>query len=105
MFKPAKKHIKYFSGSNWINSCTFYGMSEENVKNITKSNSLFAQTFVDYHVLLAIRSNGHCLINNNISIFKNDIYIYIHTYICIYIYIYIYQFYIRQFVILIFQSN
>ena len=43
MFIPPKKHIKYFSGTNWINSYTFYGMSEENVINITKSNSLFAQ--------------------------------------------------------------
>ena len=43
MFIPPKKHIKYFSGTNWINSYTFYEMSEENVINITKSNSLFAQ--------------------------------------------------------------
>ena len=31
-----------------------------------------------YHVLLAIRSNEHWLINNNISILKKYIYIYIY---------------------------
>ena len=30
--------------------------------------SNFASTFVDHHVLADINFNGHCLINNNISI-------------------------------------
>ena len=42
-------------------------MSEENITNITKSDSNFAPSFVDYHVLPDIAFNGHCLINNNIS--------------------------------------
>ena len=50
-------------------------MLEENIENITKSGSNFAATFVDDHVLRSIIFNGHCLINNNISIPKNVIYI------------------------------
>ena len=40
------------------------GMSEENIENITRSDSNFAPTFVDHHVLPDINFNGHCLINN-----------------------------------------
>ena len=41
-------------------------MSEEkeNIENITKSDSRFAPTFVDYHVLPDINVNRHRLINN-----------------------------------------
>ena len=39
-------------------------MLDENVENITKSDSYFAPSFVDYHVLSGIIFNGHCLINN-----------------------------------------
>ena len=52
-------------------------MSEENIENITKSDSNFAPTFVDHHVLPDINVNGHCLINNNISIPKKVKNIYI----------------------------
>ena len=48
-------------------------MSEENIENITKSNSNFAPTFIDHHVLPDINFNGHCLMNNNISIPKKVI--------------------------------
>ena len=48
-------------------------MSEENTENITKSNSNFAPTFVDDHVLPDIIFNGHCLIKSNISIPKKVI--------------------------------
>ena len=51
-------------------------MSEENIKNITKSDSNFAPIFVDHHVLPDITSNGHCLINN-IYVPKKIISIYI----------------------------
>ena len=40
------------------------GMSEENIENITKSDSNYATTFADLHVLPDITFNGHCLINN-----------------------------------------
>ena len=43
-------------------------MSEENIENITKSNSPFAPTFVKHYILPDVNFNGHCLINNNISI-------------------------------------
>ena len=71
VFIPAKKYIKYFTGATQINSRKSNGMSEENMENTTKSESLFAPTFVDHHVLPDINFNGHCLINNNIHIPKN----------------------------------
>ena len=49
-------------------------MSEENIENITKSDSNFAPTFADHHLLPDINFNGHCLINN-ISIPKKIIYL------------------------------
>ena len=39
-------------------------MSEEYIENITKSESNFAPTFVDHHLLPDITFNSHCLINN-----------------------------------------
>ena len=48
----------------YIESLKFSGMSEENIDNITKSNSNFAPTFVGHHVLSDIHLNGHCLIKN-----------------------------------------
>ena len=39
------------------------GVSEENIENITKSDSNFAPTFVDHHVLPDINSNERCLMN------------------------------------------
>ena len=35
-------------------------MSEESIKEIIKSDSSFAPTFVDYHSLPDINFNGHC---------------------------------------------
>ena len=49
------------------------GTSEESIKYITKSNSLFAPTFVNHYILQDINFNGHCLINNNIFILKEVI--------------------------------
>ena len=40
-------------------------MSEETIENITKSDSSFAPTFVDYHVVRDINLNGRCKVNNN----------------------------------------
>ena len=76
VFIPAKKYIKYFTGTNWIDSWKSNGMSEENIKNITKSDSNFPPTFVDHHALPDINFNGHCLINN-ISIPNKVINLYI----------------------------
>ena len=44
---------------------------------MTKSDSNFEPTFVNHHVLPDINFNGHCLINDNISIPKNVIHLYI----------------------------
>ena len=51
-------------------------MSEENIENITKSDSNFAPTFVDHHFLPDINFNGHFLIKN-ISIPEKIINLYI----------------------------
>ena len=48
-------------------------MSDENIESITKSSSNFAPTFVDHRLLPDITFNGHCLIENNISISKKVI--------------------------------
>ena len=73
VFIPANKYIKYFTGTTWIELWKSNGMSEESIENITKSDSNFAPTFVDHHVLPDINFNGHCLIKNNISIPKKVI--------------------------------
>ena len=64
VFIPAKKHIKFFSGTTQIDSWKPNGISEENVETITKSYSNFAPTFADYHILPDIDFNEHCSINN-----------------------------------------
>ena len=45
-------------------------MSDENIDNITKSDSNFAPTFVDHHLLSGISLSENCLIKNNIYISK-----------------------------------
>ena len=64
VFIPAIKHIKYFHGTTQIYSWKSNGMSEESIENITKSDSNFAPTFVDHHVVLNINFDRYCLINN-----------------------------------------
>ena len=53
-------------------------MSEESPENVTKSDSNFALTFVDHHLLPDMNFNGHCLIKSNTSIPKKVI----NPYIC-----------------------
>ena len=77
MFIPALKCIKYFHATTGIYLWKSNGMSAENIENITKSDSNFAPSFVDYHVLPDKKFNGHCLVNNNISIAKKVINLYI----------------------------
>ena len=64
VFIAAIKHIKYFHGTTQIYSWKSNGMSEESIENITKSDSNFAPTFVDHHVLPDINFNVHWLVNN-----------------------------------------
>ena len=73
VFIPTKKYIKYFSGTTGIESWKSNGMPEESIENMTKSDSNFAPTFVEHHLLPDMKFNGHCLINSNISIPKNVI--------------------------------
>ena len=48
MFIAAKIYIKYFSGTTRTDSWKLYGMLQENIENIAKSDSNFAPTFVDH---------------------------------------------------------
>ena len=50
---------------------------KESIEIVTKSESNFAQTFVDHHILPDINFNGHCLIKKNVSIPKKVINLYI----------------------------
>ena len=80
VFIPAKKYIKYFSGTTRIDSWKSDGMSEEtieNIENVTRSGSNFAPTFVDQNFLPDINFHGHCLTKNNVSIPKKVINLYI----------------------------
>ena len=77
VFIPAKKYSKYFSGTTRIYSWKSDGLSEENIKNITESNSNFASTFANYHVLQDINFHGHCLISNSNFILQKEINLYI----------------------------
>ena len=62
VFIPAKKQIKCFSGTTWIDSRKSNGMSEENIENIKMSDNNFVPTFADHYLLPDINFNGHCLI-------------------------------------------
>ena len=63
MFITAKKYIKYFSSSTWIDSridsWKSNGVPKKKNENITKSDSNFAPTFVDHHLLTDINFNRH----------------------------------------------
>ena len=76
-FYQLKKYITYFGSTIQIDSWKSNGISEKYNENIAKSESNFATTFVDHHLLSDINFNGHCLINNNISIPKKLINLYI----------------------------
>ena len=52
-------------------------MSEESIENITKSDSNFAPTLADHHLLSDMNFDGHCFIENSISIPKIVINLYI----------------------------
>ena len=45
-------------------------MSEKSIEDITRSDTHFVPTFVNHYILPDVNFNGHCLINNNISIKK-----------------------------------
>ena len=74
-----KNTFKYFSDTTTIDLWKSNGILEENIENITKSDSNFAPTFASHHVLSKINFNRHCLINNNISIPKKVINIIVLT--------------------------
>ena len=63
IFTAAKKYIKYFSGTTQIDSWKSNGIPEEDIENIAKSDTNFAPTFVDHHLLPDITFNVPSLIN------------------------------------------
>ena len=76
---------------------------QENIENITNSESNFAPTFANHYVLPHINFDGHCLINN-IYIPKKVINIYfLHTNIMVKKFKH--RFYIKEFFILICKAN
>ena len=77
VFIPAKTYIKYISSTTRIESWKYNEISEENFRNITKSDSNFAPTFVNDHLLLDMNFNGHSLIKNNIYISQKVINLYV----------------------------
>ena len=70
VFIPDKKCVKLFSGTSRIELWKSNQISEENIENITKSDSNFAPNYVDHHLLPDKNFNGHCLIKINIFISK-----------------------------------
>ena len=52
-------------------------MPEQNIENRTKPDNNFAPSFADNYLLPEISFNGHCLINNSISISKKVLNLYI----------------------------
>ena len=79
VFIPAKQYITYFTSTTRIELWKSNGISEESIKNITKSDSNCALIFVDHHLLPDMNFNGHCLMKNNISVPKKVINLYIFT--------------------------
>ena len=72
VFLSGKKSIKYFSGTIQFDTWKSNGMSEETIENITKSDSNFAPTFVDHHLLQCMIFNEHCLIKMIFLSLKNN---------------------------------
>ena len=54
VFIPAKKYIRYFGGTTWIDSWKPNGISEENIENIPKSAIEKTKTAISYQLLLVI---------------------------------------------------
>ena len=72
VFIPARKYIKYFSGTARIDSWKCNRISEENIENITKSDGSFATTFVDHHILPSIPKKVINLINPQLRNLSTD---------------------------------
>ena len=58
VFILAIKYAKYFHATTQIYLGKYNGMSEENIENVTKSESNFAPTFVHHHVLQDMNLNS-----------------------------------------------
>ena len=65
LFVSNKKYIKFFTKTSKIFKWKPVGYAEENVSNITTSNSNFAPALINYYPLPDIKFNGNCLTNNN----------------------------------------
>ena len=77
VFIPAKKYIKYFSGTARITLGNLMECQKKILKIQLNQAAIFAPNFIDHHVLPDINFNVHCLINNNLSTAKRVINTYI----------------------------
>ena len=59
VFIPAIKHIKYFHGNTQIYFWKSTGVSKKSIKKMTKSDSNFAPTFADHHILQNCITDHH----------------------------------------------
>ena len=59
VFIPTEQYINCYSGTTRIESWQSNGMSEKSIEDITKSDSNFAPTVVDHHLLPNMSFNGH----------------------------------------------
>ena len=77
VFIPAKRYIKYFNGTSQIYSQKSNGMSEESIENITKSNSFFAPTLVNYYIFLDVNYKSMYFLHTKSMVkrFKHSFYI------------------------------
>ena len=62
VFISSKKYIKYFTGPTRIESLKSNEITEERIENTNKSDTNFAPTFVDHHILSDINSDAYCLV-------------------------------------------
>ena len=68
MFLSNKKYFKFFTDTSKIFTWKSIGYAEENIENMTTSDSSFAPALINCYPLPDIKFNGNCLINNNNNI-------------------------------------
>ena len=65
IFCSNEKYFRVFTNTSKVLSWKSKEFSDENTVNIATSESNFAPTLINYYILLDIKLNGNCLINNN----------------------------------------
>ena len=73
VFISFNKYIKFLHKTQEISLRKSKGMSEESIKNPPGSDNNFSPSLVNPCPLPDLKFNRHCLINNNISVFRKVI--------------------------------